>query len=121
MYMFDENKNKVDVKYVEGTLSVAAGEVGTKTISFSVIGDSIDFRNYMVIGVMSGYGSSIGGTNYQGNPKTAFKVVNNEVYPNAEFDMNTDYSTLKVNLYNESDSRETIWYRVILMRVSNEF
>ena len=121
-YMFNDRKEKVDVKLLEGTISaVPANSSASKTITIGAIGETFDSRNYAVIGLMSGYGTEVGGTNRQGNPTTASDVANGKVYPNVEFDMNTDYETIKVNVYNSKASTETLWYRILLMKVSDEF
>ena len=120
--MFNDRKEKVDVKLLEGTISaVPANSSASKTITIGAIGETFDSRNYAVIGLMSGYGTEVGGTNRQGNPTTASDVANGKVYPNVEFDMNTDYETIKVNVYNSKASTETLWYRILLMKVSDEF
>jgi len=121
-YMFNDRKEKVDVKLLEGTIrAVPANSSASTTITIAAIGEIFDSRNYAVIGLMSGYGTEVGGTNRQGNPTTASDVANGKVYPNVEFDMDSDYEKIKVNVYNSKASTETLWYRILLMKVSDEF
>ena len=74
---------------------------------------------------MSGHGDDIGDTNNEGNPITPTKVINNVVYPSAEFALYIPGGTgsndkIKINLYNDTTGTSTkMWYRLVLIKVDD--
>lgn len=118
IYAFNEYKEKVPFLVAEGVIRLIDPMTAE---SSTTIYTNIDLRNYAIVGVMCGYGASVGETNYKGNPASASVVVNGTVYPNAEIDLTSNYRSLKVNLYNANDTSESMWYRIVLLKVSDEY
>lgn len=125
IYCFDDDKEKVEIKVIQGTATVPVGETAVVNYQYLVIGGSIDFRKYAILSVMSGHGDDIGDTNNEGNPITPTKVINNVVYPSAEFalynlDGTGSNDKIKINLYNDTTGTSTkMWYRLVLIKVDD--
>ena len=125
LFCFNDDKEKVEIKVIQGTATIPIGETGVVNLQEMIIGGSIDFRKYAILSVMSGHGDDIGDTNNEGNPITPTKVVNGVVYPSAEFALYISGGTgsndkIKINLYNDSTGTSTkMWYRLVLIKVDD--
>ena len=126
VFCFNDDKEKVELKVMEGTATVPIGEAAQVKRQELVIGGSIDFRKYAILSVMSGHGDDIGDTNNEGNPITPTKVINGVVYPSAEFELYNSQGTgnknkVIINLYNDTSGTSTkMWYRLVLIKVDED-